>query len=106
MVQHTLLYRSAKWRTPATHRRHRALVSLAFGGLHRIDFTAWMRARPVWDVIMLTLMLGGLALTITGFYLALRRIRNDIMLLFRFIDRRKPAPAERGDPVGVDGRAA
>ena len=30
---------------------------------------------------MLTLMLGGLALTSTGFYLALRRIRNDIALL-------------------------
>jgi hypothetical protein len=77
-----------------------------FGGLLRIDFTAWMRARPVWDIIMLTLMLGGLALTTTGFYLALRRIRNDIMLLFRFIGRRKPAPSERCDPLGVDGRAA
>ena len=55
---------------------------------------------------MLTLMLGGLALTATGFYLALRRIRNDIMQLSRFIGRRKPAPAEKGDPVGVDGRAA
>jgi hypothetical protein len=31
-----------------------------FGGLHRINFTAWMRARPVWDIIMLTLTLGGL----------------------------------------------
>jgi hypothetical protein len=57
-----------------------------------------MRARPIWDIIMLTLMLGGLALTTTGFYLALRRIRNDIMLLTRFIGRRKPLPAERGDP--------
>jgi hypothetical protein len=85
-----------------TARRYRWL----FGGLHRIDFTAWMRARPIWDIIMLTLMLGGVALTTTGFYLALRRIRNDIMLLFRFIARRKPAPAETGDPVEVDGRAA
>ena len=84
-------------RTDATARWYRWL----FGGLHRIDFTAWMRARPVWDIIMLTLLLGGLALTTTGFYLALRRIRNDIMLLSRFIGRRKPAPAERGD-----GRAA
>ncbi len=89
-------------RTDATARWYRWL----FGGLHRIDFTAWMRARPVWDIIMLTLMLGGLALTTTGFYLALRRIRNDIMLLSRFIGRRKSAPAERGDAVGADGRAA
>jgi hypothetical protein len=68
-----------------------------FGGLHRIDFTAWMRARPAWDIIMLTLMLGGLALTTTGFYLGLSRIRNDIVLLSTFIGRRKPALAEKGD---------
>jgi uncharacterized iron-regulated membrane protein len=84
-------------RTDTTARWYRWL----FGGPHRIDFTAWMRARPVWDIIMLTLMLGGLALTTTGFYLALRRIRNDISLLSRFIFRRRPPLVERGDPVGV-----
>ena len=71
-------------RTDATARWYRWL----FGGLHRIDFTAFMRARPAWDIIMLTLMLGGLALTMTGFYLALRRIRNDIVLLARLIGRK------------------
>jgi PepSY-associated TM region len=86
-------------RADATARWYRWL----FGGLHRIDFTAWMRARPAWDIIMLTLMLGGLALTTTGFYLALRRIRNDIVLLSRFIGRGKPALAERCDPVRIDG---
>jgi uncharacterized iron-regulated membrane protein len=89
-------------RVDATARWYRWL----FGGLHRIDFTSWMRARPAWDIIMLTLMLGGLALTTTGFYLALRRIRNDIMLLFRFIGRRKPALAEKGNPVGLIVRTA
>jgi hypothetical protein len=48
---------------------------------------------------MLALMLGGLALTTTGFYLALRRIRKDIALLSRFIARRKPALAKKGNPV-------
>jgi len=37
---------------------------------------------------------------------ALRRIRNDIVLLSCFIGRRKPALAEKADPVGIDGRAA
>jgi hypothetical protein len=69
--------------------------------LHRIDFTAWMRARPAWDVIMLTLLLGGLASTVTGFYLAVRRIRNDVVLLFRFLGRRKAAGGEKGSSVGV-----
>ena len=74
-----------------------------FGGFHRIDFTAWMRARPIWDIITLTLMLGGLALTVTGFYLAVRRIRNDVVALLRFIGRgrRKAALAENRDAVGV-----
>jgi hypothetical protein len=68
--------------------------------LHRIDFTASMRARPTWDIIMLTLMLGGLALTVTGFYLAVQRIRNDVVLLFRFIGRRQTAITEKRDAVG------
>jgi hypothetical protein len=84
-------------RADGTARQYRWL----FGGLHRIDFTAWMRARPTWDIIMLTLMLGGLASTVTGFYLAVQRIRNDVVLLFRFAGRRKSAIAEKGDAVGV-----
>src|SRR5262249_28721332 len=49
-------------RADANGRWHRWL----FGGLHRIDFTAWIRARPVWDILVLTLMLGGLGVTATG----------------------------------------
>src|SRR4029077_8466908 len=87
-------------RADATARWYRWL----FGGLHRIDFTAWMRARPTWDIIMLTLMLGGLASTVTGFYLAIRRIRHDVVLLFRFIARRKVAIAQKGNAVGSGWR--
>jgi hypothetical protein len=60
-----------------------------------------MRARPTWDIIVLTLLLGGLASAVTGFYLAIRRIRHDVVLLFRFIARRKVAVAQRGDAVGI-----
>jgi uncharacterized iron-regulated membrane protein len=49
-----------------------------FNGLHRIDFAPWLRARPLWDVIVLILMLGGLALTGTGAYLAILRIGRDL----------------------------
>jgi hypothetical protein len=48
-----------------------------------------MRARPIWDVIVLTLMLGGLGVTATGCYLAIRRIRSDLARLFRPL-RRQP----------------
>jgi hypothetical protein len=72
-------------RADATSRRYRWL----FNGFRRVDFTAWMRARPTWDIIVLTLLLGGLASAVTGFYLAIRRIRHDVVLLFRFIARRR-----------------
>jgi hypothetical protein len=51
-----------------------------------------MRARPTWDVIVLALMLGGLALTVTGFYLALRRVWSDTIRVVRVATRRAPAP--------------
>src|SRR6266702_3117381 len=72
-------------RADANGRWHRWL----FGGLHRIDFTAWMRTRPIRDIMVLTLMLGGLGVTVTGCYLAIRRIRSDLPGLFRSL-RRQP----------------
>lgn len=61
-------------RADANARRHRFL----FAGLHRLDFTAGLRARPLWDVIMITLLLGGIGVSATGVYLAIRRIRVDV----------------------------
>jgi len=68
-------------RADANARWHRWL----FAGLHRLDFAAWVRARPAWDIIVITLMLGGLAATATGVYLAVRRIRSDLVVLFRLV---------------------
>jgi hypothetical protein len=59
-----------------------------FDGLHRIDFFAWLRVRPLWDFIVLFLMIGGTTGVGTGGYLAIRRIRLDIEQLFK---RRTPA---------------
>ena len=66
-------------RTTINGRWHRWL----FGGLHRLDFTAALRARPLWDIVMLVLLLGGIGLSATGVYLALRRIRSDVSGLLR-----------------------
>jgi hypothetical protein len=57
-----------------------------FSGLHRLDFAQWLRLRPVWDVVMLFLLFGGLAGTGTGVYLALQRIKRDLTF------RRQPKP--------------
>jgi hypothetical protein len=88
-------------RADATNRMHRWL----FGGLHRLDFTAWMRSRPLWDVIMLTLLLGGTLVTFTGCYLALRRIRSDVAVLLRpFTRARVSAPLQSGATQELSGR--
>src|SRR5262249_22659410 len=65
-------------RTDAHRRWHRWL----FGALHRFDFP-FLRGRPLWDVIVLLLMLGGTAVAATGSYLALRRIGADIASVWR-----------------------
>jgi hypothetical protein len=44
-----------------------------------------VRVRPAWDIILIALMLGGFALSATGVYLAVRRVRNDVILLFRSV---------------------
>ena len=75
-----------------------------FSGLHRLDFTAWMRSRPFRDIMMWLTLLGGLAVSVTGVYLAIRRVRSDLAILFRvFVKRRavlNPAP-RKTDIIGA-----
>jgi uncharacterized iron-regulated membrane protein len=67
-----------------------------FSGLHRLDFAEWMRERPLRDVLMWLTLLGGLGLSVTGVWLAVRRVRNDVILLWqcvrRFTTARRHAP--------------
>jgi hypothetical protein len=70
-------------RVGASDRRCRWL----FGALHRLDFAPFVRMRPAWDLIVLTLLLGGSGLTITGISLALGRIGNDLRSLFRAAEK-------------------
>jgi uncharacterized iron-regulated membrane protein len=68
-------------RVDANRRWHRWL----FGAIHRLDFAAWVRVRPMWDIILIALMLGGFAVSATGVYLAVRRVQNDVIMLFRAV---------------------
>jgi hypothetical protein len=43
-------------------------------GLHRLDLTAGLRTRPLWDLIMLLLMSGVTVLCVSGAYLGYRRV--------------------------------
>lgn len=46
-----------------------------FEAFHRWDFSAGIRQRPLWDLIVLPLMLGVTALSFTGVWLGFRRLR-------------------------------
>jgi uncharacterized iron-regulated membrane protein len=82
-------------RVDSNRRWHRWL----FGAIHRLDFAAWIRVRPAWDIILIALMLGGFAVSATGVYLALRRVRNDLERLLCSLARSAQRIAQlwRGD---------
>jgi len=49
-----------------------------FNGLHQLDFAATLRARPLWDVLVITLCaLGGIS-TLAGVVLGWRRLRKRV----------------------------
>ena len=77
--------------TDANRRWHRWL----FAGLHRLDFFAWLRVRPIWDIVVLALLLGGLGVSATGVYLAIRRVQRDVGSVLRRIANVKRKHAAR-----------
>jgi uncharacterized iron-regulated membrane protein len=77
-------------RVDATARAHRWL----FDGLHRIDVTAWLRWRPVWDVVVILLLLGGVGVTVTGTWLAILRVKRDLTFKRRLKPSAVPESAE------------
>ena len=52
-----------------------------YNGLHSLDFSFWYNRRPLWDIGVLTLMLGGLASSAIGFCLGIKRLRRDLTRL-------------------------
>jgi PepSY-associated TM region len=69
-----------------------------FDGLHRLDFTASMRSPAFRNVVVLALMLGGLGLSATGVYLAIRSSGSDLATLWRWTGRRMTAIRQSGNP--------
>jgi hypothetical protein len=49
-----------------------------YNGLHSLDFSFWYNRRPLWDIGVLTLMLGGLASSAIGLWLGIRRLRRGV----------------------------
>ncbi len=49
-----------------------------YHGLHSLDFGFLYRTRPLWDMVVLLLLAGGLVLTTIGLVLGLRRLQLDV----------------------------
>ena len=49
-----------------------------YHGLHSIDLPWLYRNRPAWDIAVLTLMLGGVALSVTSVVIGWRRLRKKV----------------------------
>lgn len=47
-----------------------------YHGLHSMDLPWLYKTRPTWDVLVISLMLGGLALSITSVWIAVVRVRR------------------------------
>ncbi len=47
-------------------------------GLHRLDFNAAMRSRPLWDILMWALLSGVTLGVFTGFFLGIRRLYRSL----------------------------
>ncbi len=59
----------------SVHRLNR-IERWLFNGLHSLDFAFWHDRRPLWDIGLIALSLGGLASSGIGLWLGLRRMRR------------------------------
>jgi hypothetical protein len=66
-----------------------------YNGLHSLDFAFWYHKRPLWDIGVIVLLLGGLGTSLLGLYFGLRRLKHDIVALARKL---KGIPAQE-EPV-------
>jgi hypothetical protein len=53
--------------------RYSRIERWLYNGLHSLDFRLWYSRRPLWDLVMLTLLLGGLVASSLGLYFGIRR---------------------------------
>jgi hypothetical protein len=54
--------------------RYSRVERWVYNGLHSLDFRFWYSRRPLWDIGMMLLLAGGLATSILGWWLGVRRL--------------------------------
>jgi len=77
-----------------------------YNGLHSLDFSFWYDRRPLWDIGMITLSLGGLSVSAIGLFLGVRRVRRGSSRLVRAGALRRPHGGEASYPAPATRREA
>jgi hypothetical protein len=67
----------------ATIHRLNRLERWLYNGLHSLDFGFWYDKRPLWDIGMIGLSLGALAMSAIGLWFGVRRVKLDVARLRR-----------------------
>ena len=63
-----------------------------YHGLHSLDFPFLYYRRPLWDIVVILLSLGGIAVSVTSIVQAWRRLRRHARRRFRFSGRAAGSP--------------
>jgi hypothetical protein len=71
-----------------------------YNGLHSLDFSFWYDRRPLWDIGMITLCLGGFASSGIGLLLAVKRVRRGVTRTARSLVVVPPASEPRNVASG------
>ena len=61
-----------------------------YNGLHSLDFSFWYDKRPLWDIGMIVLLLGGLASSTIGLVIGFSRVARGA---------RRLVPSRAGEPA-------
>jgi hypothetical protein len=65
-----------------------------YNGLHSLNFPWLYNYRPLWDIVVITLMLGGTALCVTSLILAWRVLGRKLARVLNAKDDREPTLSE------------
>jgi hypothetical protein len=66
-----------------------------YNGLHSLDFSFWYNRRPLWDIGVIALSLGGLASSSIGLFLGIRRLRRGATRVAKAVAGETLGPGQR-----------
>lgn len=68
--------------------RYSRIERWLYSGLHSLDFAFWYHKRPLWDLGVIVLLLGGLGVSLLGLWLGLRRLAQDLARALHLLRRK------------------